>query len=84
MPSADLKPLYDFTQNCRECQLRLTATQQDHSDDLSKLAALTRERDAALTAAKGGTLWRRLRRNALWFVVGAGVGAAAAHIAARH
>ena len=22
MPSADLKPLYDFTQNCRECQLR--------------------------------------------------------------
>ncbi len=82
LPSADLKPLYDFTQNCRECQLRLTAAQQDHADDLAKLNALTRERDAALTAAKGGTLWRRLRRNALWFVVGAGVGAAA-HIAAR-
>ena len=81
MPSADLKPLYDFTQNCRECQLRLTVAQQDHADDLAKLDALSRQRDAAITAAKGGTLWRRLRRNALWFVVGAGAGAAA-HIAA--
>ena len=81
IPSADLKPLYDFTQNCRECQLRLAAAQQDHADDLTKLDSLARERDAALTAAKGGTLWRRLRRNALWFVIGAGVGAASAHIA---
>ncbi len=81
MPSTDLKPLYDFTQNCRECQLRLAAAQQDHADDLTKLDSLTRERDAAITAAKGGTFWRRLRRNALWFVVGAGLGAASAHIA---
>jgi type II secretory pathway pseudopilin PulG len=83
MPSADLKPLYDFTQNCRECQLRLTAAEQDHSDDLAKLNSLTRERDAAITAAKGGSFWRRLRRNAIWFVIGAGVGAASAHIAAH-
>lgn len=81
MPSADLKPLYDFTQNCRECQLRLAAAQQDHSDDLARLDSLTRERDAAITAAKGGSFWRRLRRNALWFVIGAGVAAASAHIA---
>jgi type II secretory pathway pseudopilin PulG len=81
--ASDLKPLYDFTQNCRECQLRLTAAQQDHADDLTKLDALTRERDAAVTAAKGGTFWRRLRRNALWFVVGAAVGATSAHIAAN-
>jgi|SRR5579862_5117741 len=83
MPAADLKPLYDFAQTCRECQLRLTAAQQDHADDLTKLNALTRQRDAALTAAKGGTFWRRLRRNALWFVVGAGIGAAAAHVASH-
>lgn len=82
IPAPDLKALYDFTQDCRECQLRLAAAQQDHADDLTKLDALTHERDAALTAAKGGTFWRRLRRNALWFVVGAGVGAVAAHIAA--
>lgn len=83
MPSADLKPLYDFTQNCHECQLRLVAAQKDHADDLTKLDSLTRERDAAITAAKGGTFWRRLRRNALWFAIGAGVGAASAHIAAH-
>ena len=83
IPATDLKPLYDFTQTCRECQLRLAAAQQDHADDLTKLDSLTRERDAAITAAKGGTFWRRLRRNALWFVVGAGVGAAAAHVAAH-
>ena len=83
IPTVDLKPLYDFTQNCRECQLRLTAAQQDHADDIAKLAAVTRERDAAITAAKGGTFWRRLRRDSLWFVVGVGVGAAAAHIAAH-
>jgi type II secretory pathway pseudopilin PulG len=83
MPSADLKPLYDFAQTCHECQLRLAAAQHDHADDLTKLDSLTRERDAAITAAKGGTFWRRLRRNALWFVIGAGVGAASAHIAAH-
>ncbi len=83
MPSADLKPLYDFTQNCRECQMRLTAAQQDHADDLAKLDALTHQRDAAITVAKGGTFWHRLRRNALWFGVGAGVGAAAAQVAAH-
>lgn len=86
IPTPDLKPLYDFTQNCRECQLRLAAAQRDHSDDLTKLDSLTRERNAAITAAKGGSFWRRLRRNALWFVVGAGVGAAAAasaHVAAH-
>jgi type II secretory pathway pseudopilin PulG len=84
IPSTDLKPLYDFAQNCRECQLRLTATQQDHADDLTKLAALARERDAAVTAAKGGNFWRRLRRNTVWFIVGAAVGAAAAHATVSH
>jgi hypothetical protein len=83
IPTVDLKPLYDFTQNCRACQLRLTAAQQDHADDIAKLAAVTRERDAAITAVKGGTIWRRLHRDSLWFVVGVGVGAAAAHIAAH-
>jgi hypothetical protein len=83
IPLDDLKPLYDFTQTCHECQLRLTAAQQDHADDTTKIAALTRERDAALTAAKGGTFLRRLRRNALWFVVGAGIGAAVTHTASK-
>jgi hypothetical protein len=75
IPAVDLKPLFDYVQDCRSCQAQLAA-KQDSADNATKLAALTRERDAAMTAAKGGTFWQRLHRNALWFVIGAGAGAA--------
>lgn len=78
LPAVDLKPLYDYVQDCRSCQAQLAAAKQDSADDSSKIAALTRERDAAVTAAKGGSFLRRLRRNALWFGLGAAVGYAAA------
>jgi len=55
IPSADLKPLYNYVQDCRECQVRLAAANQNLADDAKKIAALTSERDAAVTAAKGGT-----------------------------
>jgi hypothetical protein len=79
-PAADLKPLYNYIQDCRACQSQLSAARQDLSDESAKVAALTRERDAAVTAAKGGPFWRRLRRDALWFVLGA----SAAYIASSH
>ena len=78
IPAADLKPLYDFVQDCRACQAQLAVAKQNSADDAAKLASLTRERDAAITAAKGGTLWRRLRRNAAWLAAGAALGYAAA------
>ncbi|MBZ5696250.1 MAG: hypothetical protein LAN36_12925 [Acidobacteriia bacterium] len=81
IPAGDLKPLYDFVQDCRACQAQLAAARQDKSDDAAKIVALIRERDAAITAAKGGSFWRRLRRNTMWFVVGAGVGAAGGYAA---
>jgi len=84
IPAVDLKPLYDFAQDCRACQAKLAAAAQDKLDDDAKIAALQRERDAAITASKGGTFWRRLRRNALWFVVGAGAAAAAHYALASH
>jgi hypothetical protein len=77
IPAADLKPLFDYVQDCRSCQAQLAAAKQDSADNATKLAALTRERDAAVTTAKGGTFWQRLHRNALWFIIGAGAGAAA-------
>ena len=76
IPAADLKPLFDYVQDCRSCQAQLSAAKQNSADNATKLAALTRERDAALTVAKGGTFWQRLHRNALWFVIGVGAGAA--------
>jgi hypothetical protein len=78
IPAADLQPLFDFVQDCRACQSKLFVAQQNASDDAAKIAALTTERDAAITASKGGTLWRRFRRNLLWFAVGAGTGFAIA------
>ncbi len=75
IPASDLKPLYDYVQDCRSCQAQLATAKLNAADNASKLEAVTRERNAALAAAKGGTFWRRLRRNALWFVVGAGAGA---------
>ncbi|MGH9712217.1 MAG: hypothetical protein ACRD5M_02850 [Candidatus Acidiferrales bacterium] len=77
VPTADLKPLYDFVQDCRACQAQLAAAKLDAADDATKISALARERDAAVTAARGGGFWLRLRRNTRWFVIGAAAGAAA-------
>jgi hypothetical protein len=68
-------PLYDYVQDRRACQLQLTAAKQNATDDAAKIRALTRERDAAVTAAKGGSFWLRLKRNAHWLAIGAAVGA---------
>lgn len=78
-PAADLKPLFNYVQDCRACDATLAVAKQNASDDAAKIAALTRERDAAITASKGGSLFRRLRRNLLWLSVGAALGFAASH-----
>lgn len=77
VPAADLKSLYDFVQDYRACQLRLTAANQNAVDQTGKVAALARERDVAIAATKGGSFWRRLRSNAVWFAIGAGASYAA-------
>jgi hypothetical protein len=75
IPAEDLKPLYDFTLNCKACQAKLAAAQSDLSDERNKTAALTKERDDALHIAKGGSAWRRIGRAAKWFILGAAAGA---------
>lgn len=78
LPIEDLKPLYDFVQDCRACQAQLTAAQADLHDERAKSVALANQRDAAVKAAKGGGFWTRVKRNAKWLAIGAGVGAAVA------
>jgi hypothetical protein len=78
IPSADLKPLYDFSLDCRACQAKLAAAQADLTDERAKTAVLTRERDEAVRAVKGGSILRRIARNAKWFAIGAAAGAIAA------
>jgi hypothetical protein len=78
IPAEDLKPLYDFAIDCKACRAKLTATQADLTDERSKTAVLTHERDEAVRAAKGGSLLRRIARNAKWLAIGAIAGAVAA------
>ncbi len=84
IPSADLAPLYNYVQDCRACQLQLTAAKQNATDDAAKIRALTLERDAAVTATKGGPFWLRLKRNAHWLAIGAAVGAVTSATALCH
>jgi hypothetical protein len=79
IPTEDLKPLYDFALECKACQARLAAAQNDLTDEKTKTTALTRERDDALRIARGGTVWRRIARAAKWFAIGAAAGAVAVH-----
>jgi TolA-binding protein len=77
IPSEDLKPLYDFAVDCKACQVRLAAATADLSDEKVKTQALSRERDAALKLAHGGSLRQRFGHAMKWFVVGAVAGAIA-------
>jgi hypothetical protein len=81
IPTADLKPLFDFVQDCRACKVQLDAARADLKDEQAKSAALSKERDAAVKAVKGGGFWTRVKRNAKWLAIGAILGAAAAHAA---
>src|SRR2546425_1257368 len=48
IPAEDLKPLYDFAIDCKACQAKLSAAQNDLIDERKKTAALAHERDDAL------------------------------------
>jgi hypothetical protein len=82
IPQLDLKPLYDDLQDCRATALDNAAAQKNLADEKLQAAALTKERDAAVTAAHGGSLWTRLKREAKWFAIVIVIGAGAA-VAAR-
>jgi len=81
LPSADLKPLYDFALDCQACRAKLAAAQNDLADEKTKSASLAQERDAAVRAAKGGNALRRIVRAAKWFLIGAAAGAIASKAA---
>jgi len=68
--------------NCRDPGALATA-QANLKDEQTKTQALSRERDAALQAARGGSVLRRVVRAAKWFVIGAAAGAVAARLRDR-
>jgi len=89
IPQQDLPVLRNEIESCKECSVKLGAAQQNliAKDQQLKLAgaelsATQRERDAAVNAAKGGSLWRRAQRNLRWLA--AGGAAATAVLCATH
>lgn len=75
IPQEDLKPLFDFSADCKACQI--TAAKQKQAIMLlgQEVESLRAERDAALNASKGGGFWSRLKSNAHWFAIGGAVAA---------
>jgi hypothetical protein len=84
IPQADLKPLYDYLENCQATTLDDTTARKDLADEQTQVTALTQQRDAAVASAKGGSFWTRFRRGAKWFAIGAATGAIAGAVAAHH
>jgi hypothetical protein len=77
IPQSDLKPLYDNLEDCRICMIERDTTKKNLADEQARVAALTRERDAAVAAIHGGNFWSRMKQATKWFVIGAAAGAAA-------
>lgn len=84
IPQQDLTPIRNAVASCEECSKQLAVAQQDGAakDQQLKLAgqqlsAAENERDAAIKAAKGGSFWTRLHRNAKWFAFGVAAAGAA-------
>ncbi|MGH9574592.1 MAG: hypothetical protein ACRD40_13815 [Candidatus Acidiferrales bacterium] len=69
IPVQDLKPLFDFAQDCRACDAELDEAHKTAADDSMKIKALTNERDLAIHAQKG-SFWHRMQQDAVWFAFG--------------
>jgi hypothetical protein len=63
LPAEGLEPLFDFVQDCRICQTQLAAARSDLIDERAKAAFFSKERDAAIKAAKGGSVWARFKHK---------------------
>jgi hypothetical protein len=81
IPQQDLDPLYDYFENCQATTVGLDTAKKDLADEQTQVTALTKERDAVVSSAKGGGFWTRLRRGAKWFAIGAAAGAVAGGVA---
>lgn len=79
-----------YVQTCEECKIKLpaaaaqlTASELEKQILANQLVERTQERDTWKTAARGGSFWQRLKRNAKWLAIGAVAGAVAVEAARR-
>lgn len=77
LPKADILPLFQKLENCKEHDILLGECQIDRQTLRTETDLLTKERDQAVSTVKGGTFWTRFKHNAKWVAVVAGTGFAA-------
>lgn len=64
VPASDFKPIFDQLVECKECAAKLSADDADLRIKSEQLVSVTRERDAAIKAVKGGSFFQRLKHDA--------------------
>jgi len=96
-PSAQ-KAISDYVYDCDSCKVERDSLRQasvnkdvqisdlktENTQLATQKAGVEKERDAAVTAAKGGTFWHRLKSNTKWMVIGIGTGIVVDLAARRH
>jgi hypothetical protein len=75
IPPESIVPLFQTLAQCKEDAATLANCQADAKDTGAKLQAVITERDKAVTAAKGGTFWHRMKSAARWTAIGVAGGA---------
>jgi len=75
VPTANVSTLLDYTTTCEQCKVDRAALSENLRDSQSQLGSMTKERDAAVSAAKGGSKWTRFKRAAKWLAIGGAIGA---------
>ncbi len=90
LPAEDAPQVKAYVQGCEECRVKLdtaaknlTYAQEQQKLDEEKLTSVTVERDAAIKAVHGGSMWQRLKHDSKIIVVSVGVGAAVGYAAHR-
>lgn len=74
LPIEDIKPLFDFTQDCRSCKIQLQASEQDNASLRSEIAAVEGERNVAMAAKRGGSVLQKIKHYSMCFLAGAAAG----------
>ena len=70
IPKVDVVPLYQQLNSCKQNEAALATCHADLKDTIS-------QRNAAITAVKGGSFFTRVKRNAKWLAIGSAIGAGA-------
>jgi hypothetical protein len=90
VPQADLPALRDQISQCQVCAVKLSTAESDLAGKdeqltlkTNELTAMTKERDAAVTASKGGGFWSRFKHDLKVIAITAGVVAIAAVAVAK-